>query len=614
MLALLGSVLAPAATLGVGAGNYSPHVGQDHPSLLLWGDTHLHTDMSPDAATLGNRRITPETAYRFARGEVVQGMNGMPIRISRPLDFLVIADHSEYLGLFPRLEAGDENLMATEVGKRWASYISTGAVNQAFIEEWVHSLGAGRDVIGSPAFTRSVWDEVIANAERFNVPGQFSALIGYEWSSMPAGDNLHRVVVFGDDADKVASVLPFTAIDSSDPEQLWAYLADYESRIGGQALAIPHNSNTSGGRMFEPVDFAGAPIDSDYAQRRQRWEPVIEVTQYKGDSETHPLLSPSDEFADYETWDMANIGSVSMQTDAMQPFQYARSALKLGLAHEAATGVNPFRFGMLGSTDSHTGFATAEEDNFWGKMSRSEPSPTRWSQPLLRHENKPEFEIPEWKMAASGYAAVWARANTRQEIVAAMKRREVYATTGTRIKLRVFAGAGFTREDAYKPDLARVGYAGGVPMGGVLQRIADGAPRFLVHAARDEQGANLDRVQMIKGWLDRDGKLQERVFDIAVSDGRGIDSDGRATTSVQSSVDLASASYSNRVGAGEFIVFWQDPEFAADSRAFYYVRVLEIPTPRWTAHDRVFFDIAMDPEVPQVHQERAYSSPIWYLP
>ena len=616
------AALALALALGWGTtgaaeqrASYSPNVDDDFPTLLLWGDTHLHTNMSPDAASLGNRRVTPEIAYRFARGELVHGVNGMPLRISRPLDFLVVADHSEYLGLFPRLAAKDPALLATDVGKRWAALLGAGGeVSPEFIEDYVHVLQGERDAIGSEDFKRSVWQEVVANAERFNAPGRFTALIGYEWSSMPGGDNLHRVVVFGDGAEKAATVVPFSSNDSADPEALWRYLADYEAKTGGQALAIPHNSNTSGGRMFAPVDFAGKPIDRDYAERRQRWEPLIEVTQYKGDSETHPILSPQDEFADYETWDLANLGSSVMQTDAMQPYQYARPALKSGLQHELRLGANPFRFGMIGSTDSHTGFATAEEDNFWGKMSRSEPSPTRWSQPLLRHEGRPEFEIPEWKMAASGYAAVWARENTRAAIVAAMKRREVYATTGTRIGLRLFAGTGFTPEDAFRPNLARTGYAHGVPMGGVLRRTESGVPAFLVHAARDPQGANLDRVQLVKGWLAADGSLHERIWDVAVSDGRRILASGRVERPVGSTVDVDAASYSNTIGAPELLAYWKDPDFNADLPAFYYVRVLEIPTPRWTAYDRAYFGTDMDPAVPLVHQERAYSSPVWYTP
>lgn len=608
-LCLAGDVLAAERA------SYSPAVADDFPELLLWGDTHLHTSMSPDAASLGNRRVTPEVAYRFARGEVVRGMNGMPLKLGTPLDFLVVADHSEYLGLFPRLAAKDPDLLATEVGRRWASFLGEGGeVTPEFIEDYVHVLQGEGDAIGSEAFKRSVWAEVIANAERFNDPGRFTALIGYEWSSMPGGDNLHRVVIFGDGADKAGAVVPFSSNDSADPEALWRYLADYEAKTGGRALAIPHNSNTSGGRMFATADFTGRPFDRDYAERRQRWEPVAEVTQHKGDSETHPLLSPEDEFADYETWDLANLGSSVMQTDAMQPYQYARSALKLGLQQQARLGVNPFRFGMIGSTDSHTGFATAEEDNFWGKMSRSEPSPTRWSQPLLRHEGRPEFEIPEWKMAASGYAAVWARENTRAAIFEAFQRREVYATTGTRIRLRLFAGRGFAPADVYRPNLARVGYARGVPMGGVLGRGDASAPAFLVHAARDPRGANLDRVQIVKGWLARDGALHERVYDIAVSDGRRIGPNGRVERPLASTVDVASASYTNTTGAPELLAYWRDPDFDAGAPAFWYVRVLEIPTPRWTAYDRAYFGVEMDAGVPLVHQERAYSSPVWYVP
>jgi hypothetical protein len=372
--------------------SYSPYAGRSFPERLLWGDTHLHTNMSADAGSFGNRDVGPQDAYRFARGETVTAHNGMPLRLARPLDFLVVADHSEYLGLFPHLRAGDPNLLATETGRRWAGIVAQGGrANAQMLMEWGRANFENRDVIGSAEFKNSTWREVVANAERFNEPGRFTAIVGYEWTSMPNGDNLHRVVVFADGADKAGRTVPFSSIDSSDPEKLWAYLADYERQTGGQALAIPHNSNVSGGLMFAPRDFNGEPFDRDYAERRSRWEPVMEVTQYKGDSETHPLNSPEDEFAGYEIWDRINLGGMKPQTPGMQPYQYARSALRIGLAQHAALGVNPFKFGLIGSTDAHTGFAAAEENNFWGKSTKGEPAPGRWHESLFDNPTIPEL-------------------------------------------------------------------------------------------------------------------------------------------------------------------------------------------------------------------------------
>ena len=600
---------------GQGA-SYSPYAGRTFPERLLWGDTHLHTNMSADASSFGNREIAPRDAYRFARGDTVTAHNGMAVRLSRPLDFLVVADHAEYLGVFPGLRAGDERLLANETGKRWAGLMAEQGSGHSMriLYEWGMSLQENRDLIEDPEFGASVWRQVVDNAERFNEPGRFTALIGYEWTSMPDGDNLHRVVVFGDGADKASRVVPFSSIDSRDPEQLWAYLARYESETGGQAIAIPHNSNVSGGLMFAPRDLGGAPIDRDYAERRIRWEPLMEVTQYKGDSETHPLNSPADEFANYETWDKVNLGGMRAQTPAMLPYMYARSALGIGLQQEQSLGVNPFKFGMIGSTDAHTGFAAAEENNFWGKSTKSEASAQRWNVALAENTDHPEFTYREYEMAASGYMAVWARDNTREEIFAAMKRKEVYATTGPRIALRFFGGYDFAPGDENSPDIAAAGYAHGVPMGADLEAAPRGkAPVFLVAAARDALSGNLDRIQIVKGWLDADGRTREHVYDVAWSGDRRPERDGKLPA-VGTTVDVERATWSNTIGAAELSAVWRDPDFDPRQRAFYYVRVLEIPTPRWTAYDQAYFAVRMPASVPQTTQERAYSSPIWYTP
>ena len=400
---------------------------------------------------------------------------------------------------------------------------------------------------------------------------------------------------------------------STDPRDLWKWLQAYEDKTGGDVLAITHNGNLSGGLMFpliEPVD--QEPLDKAYAETRAKWERVAEVTQMKGDGESHPFLSPNDELAGYETWDKANLALLDKTTPDMLEFMYARSALKNGLKLEADLGVNPYKFGMIGSTDSHTGLATAEESNFFGKVASMEPSAERISRPFMK---TPATTIMEWEVAASGYAAVWATENTREAIFDAMERKEVYATTGPRMVVRLFGGWDFTADDATSRTPAVLGYTKGVPMGGDLTDAPEGkAASFLVAALRDPIGANLDRIQIVKGWMAADGTLQEQVYDVAWSDGRVPGADGKLPP-VGDTVDVANATWTNTIGAAELIAVWIDPDFDPALPAFYYARVLEIPTPRWTAYDVKHFQIKdVDPAVPMKTQERAYTSPIWYTP
>jgi hypothetical protein len=599
------------AATGATAESYSVAAGQDFPRRVYWGDTHVHSNLSLDANMSGNVSLSPASAYRFARGEKVLGSSGMPVKLRRPLDFLVVSDHAEYIGVMDGLRREDAQLLEHETARRWGSALAAG--DRSPMAEFAASLSAGQSVLEHPAFDRTVWERTLALADSHNEPGIFTALIGYEWTSMPGGRNLHRVVLFGDDGTQVQSLLPFSAFDSDDPEDLWAHLARYEQETGGRAMAIPHNANLSGGTMFPDREANGAPMSQDYAQRRARWEPLVEVTQVKGDGEAHPFLSPDDEFADYETWDRSDVSLVNAHQDSWYPHEYARAALKLGLDLEARTGVNPYRFGMIGSTDSHTGLSTAEEDNFWGKFSGAEPSSERWERPMVAADLP--FMTYEWQMAASGYAAVWARENTRAGIFEALTRREVYATTGPRMTVRLFGGWRFDAADAHAPDLPAVGYAGGVPMGGVLSPRPDDAdaPVFLVSALKDPDGANLDRIQIVKGWRLLDGSLMEQVHDVVGSDGRVPDADGRLAP-VGSTVDVQNASYSNSIGAAELVTWWRDLDFDPALQAFYYVRVLEIPTPRWTTYDAKFFGLKLPDQVPRVTRYRAYTSPIWYSP
>jgi len=624
----LGAALFAAA--GPGASEpYSPYANDEHANRVFWGDTHVHSSWSPDAGGSGNERLTPLDAFRFAKGEPIVAHNGETVRLRRPLDFLLVSDHSEYLGLYPMLEEGFPALMATETGKRWKGLIEAGRRGRVG-GEFAMSLAAGKDVIGDRSFVPHVWKQVVDNAERMNEPGKFTAFIGYEWTSMPATANLHRNVIFRDGADRTRDLVPFSSVESQDPEALWGYLADYEARTGGRAMSIPHNGNMSAGRMFETTRFDGSPQTKSYAEARSRFERVVEATQIKGDGEADPKSSPDDEFADFENWDAyAGMGVMGPHEDWMYAGEYVRPALGRGLALERALGANPFAFGLIGSTDAHTSLATADDADFWGKFSSNEPYAGRAEDPFadLDMPEAASFdfdvsprELPDQlftrSLVASGYAAVWARENTRAAIFDAMARRETYATTGPRMVVRFFGGFGYDEDDAFAPDLARVGYAGGVPMGGELAREKEGqTPRFLVSILSDPEGAHLDRAQIVKQWLDpASGDVEERIYDVAVSDGRTIGDDGRCREPVGNTVDVERARYRNSIGDASLVASWIDPDFDPAAPAVYYLRVLEIPTPRWTTYDAVKFGTPRPEGVPATLQQRAYTSPIWYRP
>jgi len=592
---------------------YSPHAGRGFPTQVYFGDTHLHTNLSGDAGLFGNR-LGMEDAYRFCRGEEVVSSTGYRAKLSRPLDFVVIADHSDGMGFFTMFAEGDPKVMNTEEGRRWHEAINEGgqaAVNATLEMISMFSQGTMPWKTNDPTLMRPIWDKAVKTADRYNEPGKFTALIGYEWTSLVRGNNLHRVVVYRDDADRAGRVLPYTLADSADPEDLWKALKRYEDETGGSVLAIPHNGNLSNGMMFDVKTLSGGTINRDYAERRQRWEPLYETTQIKGDGEAHPLLSPDDEFADYETWDVGNLDMSEAKTPAMLPGEYLRSGLKRGLEIEQRTGVNPFKYGQVGSTDSHTSLPAVEEDNFFGKHSGVEPSPERAAYVALGGE---KGKIDGWQMAASGYAAVWATENTRQALWDAMKRRETYATTGSHMIVRFFGGWDFVPEDANTRLPGATGYTKGVPMGGDLVHPPAGkSPNFLVAATKDPFGGNLDRIQIIKGWVDRSGKAQEKVYDVVWSDDRTPGPDGKLPP-VGNTVDVKHATWTNTIGDPELIAVWTDPDFDPDQRAFYYARVIEIPTPRWTAYDALRFGVNMPEGATMTTQERAYTSPIWYAP
>ena len=589
-----------------------------YPERVYWGDTHLHTSNSVDAFAFG-AKLGPEDALRFARGEQVTATGGLKAKLDRPLDFLVIADHSGGLGATqalydaPRLFIRDPTLL------RWHDTMHEGPQGRLKVTvELIDLAGrnalpeALRDVEAQKKRTTKIWTTHSSIVERYHEPGKFSAFMGFEYTLMPRGDNLHRVVMFRDGKERTDKVLPYDPGQGDTPvSQLWDYMDAYQKATGGQVLAIPHNSNVSSGLMFDMVGPGGGPMTAAYARRRAAHEPLVEATQIKGDSEAHPFLSPNDEFADFGKagWDIGNLTMQRKSTPDMQAGNYVREALKRGLAIEARTGVNPYKFGLIGSTDSHTGLATGDEDNFFGKHSGVEPGPARASSPQNLGNTQGRFG---WQYLAGGYAGVWARGNSRSAIFDAMLRKETYATTGPRMTVRFFGGWSFGA-DALKGDWIKAAYAAGVPMGGDLSG-PKGAPKFIVSALKDPIGANLDRVQIVKGWIDAGGKLHEKIFNVVWSNPETRKAIGDRLTPVGDTVDIATASYKNTIGAPQLSTVWTDPEFNAAQKAFYYVRVLEIPTPRWVLFDVLRYKAKLLPGTRLKDQERAYSSPIWYHP
>ena len=600
---------------------FSPYA-RKYPTHVYFGDTHHHTANSGDGFMAGDR-LTPEQAYRFARGEEVVSSTGVPVRLSRPMDFLVVSDHAEGLGLMYQVYDGNPVFMADPMLAGWNKAMKGSMADQAKAANEVTSAqaqGTLPPVIKDPKVVgpilKSVWQNYTATAEKFNEPGRFTAMIGYEWTSVPGGNNLHRNVLFRDNKDKADQILPFSAWQSEDPEKLWEWMDKYEKKTGGKLLAIPHNGNLSNGRMFELVDFAGNPLSKDYAERRARWEVLQEMMQTKGSSEGHPEMSPNDEFADFGVagWEYGNLTLEGEPlSKAMMPTAYLRYGLLRGMELEQKLGANPFKFGFIGGTDVHNSLTAIEEDNFFGKHVNQEPSAKRWEHVSKQGFGKTRYT---WHYTAAGYAAVWATENTREALWDAMKRKEVYATSGSRMTVRFFGGWGFEKSDARSRQVADAGYGKGVPMGSDLPKAPAGAkaPSFLVAAIKDPLFGNLDRIQIVKGWLDKDGKGQERIYDVAWGDADRRKVKGGKLTPVGDTVDVTTATWTDTIGDPELTGVFTDPDFDPSVRAFYYARVIEIPTPRWTCYDAVRFGIKMPPEVPMKHQERAWTSPVWYTP
>jgi hypothetical protein len=604
--------------------SYSPYAQRDFPNELLWGDSHLHTGLSFDAGTAG-AILLPEDAYRFARGEEIVSSYGIPVKLSRPLDWLAVTDHTDNMGFIVDMLAGKPDILANPQGEDWHDRLKKANKDEKaeIAYEIIKALMVTKTFpmeiyygVKSPGY-KSTWERIVKAAEDYNDPGQFTALIGYEWTSTLNGNNLHRNVLYRDGGDKAVQMMPYTTTPpsgSADPMDLWKWMTQYEEKTGGEVLALAHNGNMSNGIMF-PVDaqYTGRKLDKKYVQERIKWEPLYEITQIKGDGEAHPLLSPNDEFADYETWDFGNIvpgNMVIAKEDHMLAREYAREALKNGLVLEKKFGTNPYKMGFMGA--SHTGLATAQEDNFFGKHSGYEPDPNRMNHLFMQSTRGKMYS---WGQVAAGLGGVWATENTREAIYDAMKRKEVYGTTGSRIRVRFFGGWDYTETDFNSREPAFAGYQKGVPMGGDLSKAPkDKAPTFMVYALRDPIGGNLDRIQIIKGWLDKDGKTHERIYDVVVSDGRKIGKDGRCKTPVGNTVDVKTASFTNTIGDSELGAVWKDPDFDLKQKALYYARVIEIPTPRWTTIDAFRFGITIPKGAPVSTQERAYTSPIWYTP
>lgn len=590
------------------------------PQQVYWGDQHVHTGWSADAGLAG-ATLGPEEAVRFARGEKVRSSTGLGAQLHRPFDWIAVTDHSDGMGTINELQAGNAEFMGDATAKRWYDMMAKGgeeglaAKREAINAQATKSLPR---IFMDPKWMVSAWQKNVDIMEKYNEPGKFTSFIGFEWTSNgEVGQNLHRNVIFRDGADRTRATPPLTTFQSTvpgragtDPESLWQWLTDWEAKTGGQALAIPHNANMSNGWMFREARYDGTPLTEEWAASRARWEPLVEVYQFKGLGEAHPRLSPTDEFVNEGIWDTADLNGNRKEPDDIRA-EYAREALKTGLRLEGQVGINPFKFGMVSGTDTHNALSTgAEEDNYYGKFAVSEPSANRWDQ---AYKIEQAGLRKDWTLTAAGLTGVWATSNTRAAIWDAMKRKEVYASTGPRMTIRFFGGFGFAEGDA-GADIVATGYARGVPMGGDLRSAPAGqAPAFLIAAMKDPLGANLDRVQVIKGWLDAAGETQEKIYDVAWSDGRKPGADGRLPK-IESTVDVAKATYANTIGATELRAVFRDPDFDPAERAFYYARVIEIPTPRWTAYDAVRFEVKMDEEVPMVIQERAVTSPIWYEP
>lgn len=575
---------------------------------VFFGDLHIHTGLSTDAYILGVRS-EPNDVYRFAKGEVINHGAGYPIQISRPLDFAAVTDHAEYMGQakVAELDIPTNNTPLPELLRDGNAWSITWAWLQSSMQMTQNGFSPGGEAINK-AVNQSAWDLTIVAAEQHYQPGIFTAFIGYEWSA-DAGDvmaHLHRNVIYR--SNDVADI-PFSSLDSNRPEDLWDFLHQ-QNQQGKVAMAIPHNGNFSRGNMYAPVDSEGKPLTAKYAAMRSRYEPISEILQIKGSSETHPLLSSEDEFADFELLGESLFTAGNTDFEDSIKGSYLRDALRVGMELSHSEGFNPFKYGVIGASDSHNASSPSDESNYTGKLPLLDGSAgLRTNEALLL----PEGVNPVTRWSSGGLAGVWAQENTRESLFDALQRKETYATSGPRISVRFFGGWHFSEKNLELTDLVKQAYASGVPMGGELKPApADKIPGFLIMASKDPEGANLDRVQIIKAWIDPQGVSHEKVYDIAAADGRIIDSVNGSLAPVGNTVDSSNATYQNTIGGSSITAFWSDPNFNPAAEAFYYVRVLEIPTPRWSTFDAV--KLGVKPMQPESIQERAITSAIWYIP
>jgi len=572
---------------------------------VYFGNLHIHTSWSFDGFTNGS--ITgPDDAYRWAQGESIPGGgNGTPLKVKIPLDWYAVSDHAEWMGMFKLMKDPNSPLSKLDFAKRVTS--EDQAVAFKAFGDFLYDFSTGGELSKEPLFSdkkimKSVWKEIIEIADKHYKPGKFTTFPAFEWSSNPNTRNLHRVIVFKN-SDNIPE-LAFSSQNSTRPEDLWTWMEETRAN-GATLLAIPHNANASDGLMFSLNDSDGNPISKAYSEKRMRNEPIYEISQIKGTSEVHPDLSPNDEFANFELWDYTLATTAERPTN--RKGSYLRQALLDGIRIESEGNGNPFKYGIIGDSDAHNSAASIEEDNYTGKFGME-------NDPNHRVNGVPGFPEPNnqqlREFSSGGLAGVWAEENTREAIYNAMLRKETFGTSGTRMKVRFFGSFDYNKDIIKGKEWLTKAYSTGVPMGSDLKNLNNkNAPTFIVQAIKEANGANLDRVQIIKGWVDASGKSQEKLYDVALSDSR---KDGK--TPVGNTVDLKTAKYSNTIGDTEFFITWTDPDFDATQNAFYYVRVLEIPTPRWSTYDAVTLGIPVRTDIPSTIQERGWSSPIWYSP
>jgi len=571
----------------------------------FFGDLHLHTTNSFDAYVLMGTKTTPDEAYKFARGDTINYL-GQPVRRSEPLDFLAVTDHSENIGVFNQLDDPTSEFSLSELGKlaREGGY--------ANFRKIVDLMASGTPLPGNAernkAVSASTWQRSIDAANANYQPGKFTTFIAYEWTSMPSGQNLHRNVIFRGNT----APAPYTSADSRDPQDLWTWLSQIRGQ-GFEALAIPHNANASNGLMYDWTTLDGRPIDEAFAQLRAANEPLSEVAQNKGSSETHPALSGNDEFANYEIFDKLLIGNVPSKPGG----SYWRDALGRGLALQNRIGVNPYKDGAIGGSDLHSGLSVSSAQEYGGiaaaNLGGGKQTKEQTAQTLGVGGQPAAAGINAVVLSPGNLTGVWAEANTREAIYAAFRRKETFATSGSKLRVRFFGGYGFSPALLRNPNWIHSAYAQGVPMGSDLPAAKGRAPNFVVQAVKDPNGGNLDRVQVIKVWVEG-GKQQERIFDVAWGGNRKIDPRSGKLAPIGSTVDLKTGAYANTIGAAQLATVWTDPSFKADQAAVYYVRVLEIPTPRWSTLRALEFGLPLPANVPPTLQQRAWTSPIWYTP